>query len=152
MPLSNIHSFFSLPLKEKKLFLEATFTLALFRLAITWLSFARLTRSLTARPETGLTPLSLQQHDTAFLIQKAIGRAANHSLWESACLVQALCAQRMLKKRHISGSLHLGVMQDGKDTETFKAHAWIQCGSLTICGAFTPGEFREISVQYWTGQ
>jgi hypothetical protein len=152
MALSAIHSFVALSTREKRLFLEVWLRLGLFRMAIALLPFARLTRSLNAHAESDSGPLSPQHHDTALLIRTAIKRAANHTPWESACLVQALCAQRMLKKRNISGSLHLGVMQEGKESDSFKAHAWIQCQDLIICGAFKAGEFREISVQSWTGQ
>ncbi len=155
MPASPIQSFFKLAPGERYLFIEAYCKLGIFRIAITCLSFAWLTRSLRPRQESDApsTPLlSPQQRDTAHLIQTAIRRAANHTPWESTCLVQALCAQRMLKKHKISGSLHLGVMKEGTDNDTFKAHAWIHCDDLVICGAFEAGEFQEISVLSWAEQ
>lgn len=152
MPAHQIQSFFKLTPSEKRLFIEAFCKLGLFRIAIACISFAKLTRPLSPLQTTTTIALSSQQLGTARQIQAAIKRAANHTPWKSACLVQALCAQRMLKKRKIPGTLHLGVMKEGTDNSTFKAHAWIECNTLIICGAFEAGEFQEISVLSWMGQ
>lgn len=68
---------------------------------------------------------------TARIIGYHVDRVTEHTPWESKCLVRALTAGRILKKRHIASTLYLGV---GKDNEKMVAHAWLRCGQLYVTG------------------
>ncbi|UFH58940.1 lasso peptide biosynthesis B2 protein [Sulfurovum mangrovi] len=145
--LHKIKKFFALHGEEKKLFTEAYVTLGLMRLALLLFSFKRLTRSLAQQKNLSeIVPLSDEEQQSATDVGNVIVRAALHTPWESACLVQALTAQRMLQKRGIPGVFYLGAMRE-KDGE-LKAHAWSQCGERIITGGKSE-EFKVLSVLGW---
>ena len=139
--------FTKLSAKEKNLFIEAYYTLGVMRAAILRVSFKRLTRSLKHQAKKSeFVQLDEEQIQMALSIGKAIGQAAAHTPWESACLAQSLTAQRMLKKRGIPGVFYLGV---AKDEEKMKAHAWSQCGDRIITGGKGHEEFTVLSEFGW---
>ena len=66
---------------------------------------------------------------------KKVGYCVNQicekTSWESKCLVRALTAQTLLKKKGIHTTMYLGCkMEDGK----MVAHAWIRCGKMYVTG------------------
>jgi len=135
---------------DKKLFLEAYLTLGIMRAAILTVPFKRLTRSLKHLQNKGeLTLLNDKEIEIAIRVGQTITRAANHTPWESACLAQALAAQRMLQKRSIPGVFYLGVIKDERIKEKMTAHAWSQCGDAIITGARGHEAFTVISVFGW---
>ena len=143
--------FMQLTQRQKKLFLEAFLLLGIMRAAILMISFKRLTRTLRHSNEEIVagTP-SGEQLRMAREIGKAIGTAAGHTLWESACLAQALTAQRMLQRRGIPGVFYLGVMRDNTAKEKMKAHAWSKCGDFVVSGEGYEG-FTVLSSFSWEG-
>lgn len=148
--LSEIKKFLRLSTAEKKVFLEAYLTLGLMRAAILTISFERLTRSLKHQQnQNGIIPLNCEEIEVARIIGRGINRAANHTPWESACLVQSLTAQRMLQKRDIPGVFYLGVGKDETGKERMKAHAWSQCGEMIITGGKGHQAFAVVSVFTW---
>ena len=142
--------FTKLSSEEKKLFLDAYVTLGVMRSAILTISFKRLTRSLEhLAKKKELQPLHKIEIETAKQVGQAIMRAAAYTPWESACLAQSLTAQKMLKKRGISGVFYLGAMKDEESEEKMKAHAWTQCGDTIITGAKGHEAFTVLSVFGW---
>ena len=145
--LRKIKKFSKLSAHERNLFMEAYYTLGIMRAAILSISFKRLVRSLEHRSKKGESiELSEEETKMALAIGKAIEQAAAHTPWESACLVQALTAQKMLKKRGIPGVFYLGV---ARDEEKMKAHAWAQCGDVLITGGIGHEAFTVVSVFEW---
>ena len=67
---------------------------------------------------------------------KAVSICVNHvcekTAWESKCLVRALTAQKLLKRKSISSTLYLGC---GIDNGNMVAHAWLRCGRMIVVGA-----------------
>ncbi|EIF51111.1 lasso peptide biosynthesis B2 protein [Sulfurovum sp. AR] len=148
--LRKIQKFIKLSSREKKLFLEAYIMLGIMRAAILTLSFKRLTRSLEHQKSKGeVIPLTGDEMQTATLVGHAVTRAAEHTPWESACLVQSLTAQKMLQKRGIPGVFYLGVAKDKNVEEKMKAHAWSQCGDMILTGVKGYEEFTVISTFGW---
>lgn len=82
-----------------------------------------------------------------YRIAKQVGwiviQAARYTPWESKCLVQALTAQRMLKKKGISTTIYLGVKKDKNNS--MLAHAWIRCGSYTVTGGSNKDEYTVVA-------
>ena len=151
--LAKIKKFMALTFEEKKLFVEAWFLLGVMRLAILTLSFKRLTHAFEQRHK--IKELSLLNEDqlrVAQLIGKSITQAASHTPWESACLVQALTAQKMLQKRGIPGVFYLGAKKDEIKRGDITAHAWSQCGDKVITGGNGHKECTILSVFGWDGQ
>lgn len=78
-------------------------------------------------PETA----SEEDYQYARLVGRQVGRSANKTPWESKCLVRALTAQKLLKKKGIESTMYLGVKtEEGK----MVAHAWLRVGKLYVTG------------------
>lgn len=70
--------------------------------------------------------------ETLAEIAWAIAAAARRVPWRADCLVQALAADRWLKRLGFVPEFSLGVMKD--DHGDLRAHAWIRCESVTVTG------------------
>jgi len=62
--------------------------------------------------------------------------------WESSCLVKAMAAHRMLKRRHIAHKVHIGVGNNSGDS--ISAHAWLSSGDRIIIGDKNLDRFHEV--------
>jgi hypothetical protein len=142
--------FFQLSRTEKCLFVEAFITLAIIRSLLLLLPFKQLTHPLTRQNQKeGITLLPFSTMQTGLAVSRAIYRAANNTPWESACLVQALSAHRMLLKRDIPGIFYLGVMKDNVEDCQIKAHAWTEVGERIITGKAGYEKYNVIAVYTW---
>lgn len=65
-------------------------------------------------------------------ISNYVNRIADKTPWQSKCLVRALTAQKLLRRKQIATTLYLGVGKDEKGTMI--AHAWLRCGKLYVTG------------------
>ena len=149
--LEKMAKFFRLPWRRKKLFLEAYVTLGIMRAALLSVSFKRLTRQLHhTGSEAEAKAVTKAQRHLSVEIAKAIRAAAGNTPWESACLAQALTAQRMLRRRGIPGVFYLGVMREKEAQEKMKAHAWSKCGDLVLTGG-SYERFTVLSSFSWEG-
>lgn len=64
-------------------------------------------------------------------ISRIVNRICNKTSWESKCLVRALTAQKLLKRKKIHSTMYLGCkMDEGK----MVAHAWLRCGAMYVTG------------------
>ena len=147
--IRNSRKFFSLNRQQKKLFVEAYFTLGFYRAAIRARSFKRLVTELNQNEDSEEVVLTIGKKKLALLIGKAVTSAANHTPWESACLVQALTAQRMLSKRKIPGLFHLGVTMNSAENDPLAAHAWLLCGGAILTGESGYENYTVISTYSW---
>lgn len=148
--IRKIKLFWELPTRAKMLFIEAWFLLGLMKVLIKTVSFKRLTRSLRqSSTDVELSTLNDDQAAVAVQVSEIIGRAANNTPWESACLVQSLTAHRMLKKRGIPGVFYLGVMKDKGNDKDVRGHAWSQCDETIITGAKGHEDYTVVSVYRW---
>ena len=50
----------------------------------------------------------------------------------ATCLVQALAANVMLRRRRLSCVMRFGVRRTGTTGEPLEGHAWVECGGATI--------------------
>lgn len=72
-------------------------------------------------------------------ISRIVNRICNKTSWESKCLVRALTAQKLLKRKGIHSTMYLGCgLKDGK----MVAHAWLRVGKMYVTG----GDGSEYSV------
>ena len=65
-------------------------------------------------------------------VSRAVLCVCNNTKWESKCLVRALTAQKILKKRKLHSTLYLGVRQD--EEGKMLAHAWLRWGKFIVTG------------------
>ena len=74
---------------------------------------------------------TLDEYRYAKRVSYAVNHVCNKTKWESKCLVRALTAQRLLKKKGIPSTLYLGCgVQEG----AMVAHAWLRCGRMAVTG------------------
>ena len=66
----------------------------------------------------------------AINVSKVVDRICSKTAWESKCLVRALTARKLLKKKGISSTLYLGC---GMENDKMIAHA-LRCGKLYVTG------------------
>ena len=147
--ISNSRKFYLLNGQQKKLFIEAYFTLGFFRAAIMARSFKSLVSELNQNEDSAGIELTDEKKQLALLIGKEITAAANHTPWESTCLVQTLTAKRMLGKRNIAGKFHLGVKMNSAESDPLAAHAWLICGGTILTGESGHESYTVISTFSW---
>lgn len=149
--MDKVRKFFELDSRSRILFLEAYLLLGISRIAISTIRFKRLVKSLSKKHGSADAPLNDAQLEMVRAIGMAIHRAAVYTPWESACLVQALTAQRMLSKRGIGGVLYLGAMMDHSDAAELSAHAWVKCDTEIVTGKAEKEDFAPLLALNWRG-
>lgn len=141
--MSNLIKFFRLSWEKKFLLLEACALLATFRLVLAVLAFKKI------EPHLGQHMYETPDENTARdgMTAKTVGWAVNtmsrHTLWESKCLVQAMTAKYMLRRRGVKSTLYLGVARD--ENQEMIAHAWLRSGGRIVTGARTKEKFVAVS-------
>jgi hypothetical protein len=121
--------FRALPRSSQAILVESTFTLALVRVALAFLPF-RLVRKLTgAQDREGSGPAT--ERSEAARIAWAVPIAARRFPVRMTCLVQAIAADAMLRRRGCHPSLRIGV---APASGAIEAHAWVECAGKVIVG------------------
>jgi hypothetical protein len=145
-----LRKFFALEGAERRLFLEAWWTLGVMRIALLTRSFKKIARPLLQTPPSeGEEPVPEPRTILrAEKIARVVRRAAAHTPWESACLVQALTVWKMLERRGIPGCFYLGVDRRGTEGK-MRAHAWAKCGDRILTGASGREAFTPVSMFRW---
>lgn len=139
--LDRLHS---LPPKERWALIEAMCFLVLARISLV-MPFRWLAR-LLGRLDSGNDPTTIvlvdSERASALGVRRAVLRVAERLPWQSTCLVRAIAARMMLRRRHLPSVLHFGVVHIQKE---LSAHAWVRCGEINVVGAETAGEYAPIA-------
>ena len=130
---------------ERGLFLEAFVLLGAARLAVALLPFRWLAASLGRHMNQAGGAVDPGDLDRARLIGWAVRTAAGHTPWASVCLPQAVTAKWMLRRRHIAGTIYLGVAKSGTAPDRLNAHAWLRCGDEILTGGRGHAGFTVVS-------
>lgn len=104
---------------------------AYYRMCIRFVPMPKLEKRMGIRGEESAPQETSKNLKLAKLVGFHVRRVTRHTPWESKCLVQALTARKILKKKGVNATLYLGVR---KDNEELKAHAWLRCGELYVTG------------------
>lgn len=147
MKFRYIIKYFQLPFQEKIILCEAMFWLAVFRLALLFISFKKISSYLGQQGVVIDDSVCIESRNDVEEIRRvirAVGRMSRNLPWECKCLVQAISAKRMLKRRNVESTVYLGVTKkDG-----FSAHAWLRVDDTVVIGG---GELSKYSVvSYFT--
>jgi hypothetical protein len=118
---------------DRLLLAEAVVLLGLARLAVLTLPFRWLVPA-KADESASDSPPGPDETQVASIgrVRWAVGTASRRTPWNSNCLAQALAARRMLGRRGIGSTLHLGVRKGERGR--LEAHAWLRCGDLPVTG------------------
>ena len=145
-----LRQFLALSPLEKGIFFESFLHLAWMRLAIKMVRFERLVRGLNQhKTKDWIALLPMAAMNEALLISRTLHKAANNTPWESACLVRALAARKMLQQRNIPGIIFLGVRKEETGTGAMQAHAWTVAGESLITGGAEHDTYQVISLYSW---
>ena len=139
--LSKIKKFITLDFSKKRLLCEAYFFLAWGRI-LKSVPFSRVAPSLGYSFHE--TPIQQVNNDKIVRdISYAVQSMSRYTFWESACLVQAIAAIRMLNRRKIKTTLYLGTTKD-KNGKMI-AHAWVRCGTIYVTGGDVKDHFTIVN-------
>ena len=117
--------------KEKRLTVEVWFWTAVFRSLLRFVPVKYMQKHYGIPGEESPDCESMLNYTMARKIAYHVNRVAEHTPWESRCLVRALTAQRLFTKQNITSTLYLGVKTE---EEKMIAHAWIRTGSYYATG------------------
>lgn len=92
---------------------------------------SKLQKTFGIRDEESPCELDIEDQKCAYRIGMRVEHTCNRTPWQSKCLVKALTASHLLKKRGISHTLYLGV---GQNDSKMIAHAWLRSGRLYVTG------------------
>jgi hypothetical protein len=136
-------TFFSIGWCDKFILLEALFFTGVARLIIFFIPFDKYKKYIGAYKKETLLEIDLEDYKVIRKISWAIKLVSKCTPWESKCLVQALTAQKMLKRRKIGSTLYLGVNKD--ENNNMKAHSWLRSGQFIVTGGRYKSEFAEVA-------
>lgn len=136
----------SLQWQERLIVIEAFWLLGIARATVLFVPFKRVAPHLgQAQGESESGEPSSAVHQVA----QAITLASRHTPWQSNCFAQALAGHLMLRRRHASNTLYLGVY---KKEDKFLAHAWLRSGDLVVTGRSGHESYTILARYAWQPQ
>jgi hypothetical protein len=135
----------SLPGGRRALLVEAVGALLAAQLRVRCLPFRRVAARLGASgAETGheLTPA---QQLLSREVEWAIAAASRRLRPRPTCLMEAVAAQALLRRRGVASTVYLGVAPARADGRQINAHAWLRCGERIVTGKTEAGRFRALA-------
>ncbi|MED4043736.1 lasso peptide biosynthesis B2 protein [Priestia aryabhattai] len=130
--LKKINGFMKYDNRMKKVLLEAFFMLGWARI-LKSIPFSKVAPYLGEKSAETPTYLNEESRRNLNEVSNAIEVMSRHTFWESKCLVQAMAAIKMLKRRKIESTLYMGIAKD--EHGALIAHAWIRSGSFYVTGS-----------------
>lgn len=124
-------TFFTIDNKLRIEFIQAIIYAGIYRAFILFVPFNKLRKRMGKHKEESVEKVDIETYKKARHISWVVTLIASKTPWESKCLVQALTAQKMLKKLDVSTTLYLGVR---KEKDGMAAHAWLRCGEYYVTG------------------
>ncbi|MGL4992202.1 MAG: lasso peptide biosynthesis B2 protein [Sarcina sp.] len=137
LSISNFKKFSRVDFGMKFMALEALYLSALYRFMILRFEFKNVSKKFGVKGEFGSMDGQLLNYKIAKRVSIVANKVCDVTPWESKCLVRAMVAQKMLKKRGVETTLYLGVGTELNEAKTSKgmiAHAWLRYGSLYVTG------------------
>lgn len=116
---------------EKRLTLYIYFLTAFYRFVILTQAPKRYEKYIGKKGQESPEVAPVEDVRRAYRVGRQVCRIANHTPWESKCLVRALTARKILAQKGIPTTLYLGV---GKEEGKMVAHAWLRCGECYVTG------------------
>jgi hypothetical protein len=137
--MQSIRRFLQLARPDRSLLARATIMSVAFRLALWFLPFDRIRRSVV-RPSSPDRPAAT---DTVAERVRWAVEAAARRVPGSTCLTSALVACSLLDRAGSAASLRVGVLRDG---ERLRAHAWVVSGTTTVVGGEEAERYTPLAV------
>ncbi|CAM4281055.1 lasso peptide biosynthesis B2 protein [Paenibacillus tarimensis] len=128
----------AVPFAIKLLMIEAFFYLAWARI-LKAVPFARIAPSLGIQMEETPWESDPAVQDLQSQISYVVRLVSRYTWWECQCLVMAIAAMKMMRRRRIESTLYLGTGRDRNGSMI--AHAWLRSGPYYITGYETMSRF-----------
>jgi hypothetical protein len=129
--------FLGLSKRERKLLIEAVFSLSFASAVVAVFPFARAIRF-------GCVPLrSRQQGRTIAECAWAVETGANVVPWRTVCIQKGLAAQWLLRRSNVDATLHYGARREPQ-TGKLEAHVWVTAAGEPVIGTELSAEFAEL--------
>lgn len=96
-------------------------------------------RSPRSRPDRGAGDRQRERET----VRRAIATTARF-VPSSTCLVRALAAERLLARRGLASTLHLGVRRSSSGEPRIAAHAWLESGGDVVVGGHERGGYTPL--------
>lgn len=127
--MRRLRKFWSLPRREKEIFVEAGVLLPMTSFCVKTIAFRHVDRFLRRRWDDARSNEAGGSDDIS-LVETAVLRADNVLPWETLCLSRAITTYIMLRRRGIPAALLTGarMSEDAK----LDAHAWVLAGGAAI--------------------
>lgn len=138
-----IRTFIKIKKEDKLLFFEAFVICGLVRLIILFIPFNKIKNHIGTYNEESPEEINIDYYRIIKKVAWAVNKASFYTPWESKCLVQAMTAQNMLKRRKLCSTLYLGVSKN--ESNNIIAHAWLRCGRAFVTGGYNKSEFKEVA-------
>jgi hypothetical protein len=138
--------FFSLDRPDRRLVLEAASLMAFVSIGLRLISFSNLRRILDHYISWSTKGNAGQVSPTAIgAVGWAIGAVAGH-VPSATCLVQALAADAMLRRRRVPSEMCLGVRVRPDRAVAIEGHAWVECdGAVAVGGIDNISDFKVLT-------
>lgn len=104
---------------------------AFYRFLILTMKAEKLEKRIGVRGQESAETETEENLRKAYMIGKKVCGIAEHTPWESKCLVRSMTARKLLAEQNIPSTLYLGV---GKEDGKMVAHSWLRCGELYVTG------------------
>ena len=144
--IASWRKFFSLTRSDRRLVVEAAASMVLVWTGLRILRFAALQRILDRYSEYA-TSRSIDDPAAVSIamVRWAIG-AVSARVPGASCLVQALAADAMLRRRHLPSVIRIGVRPSRGQRVRFEGHAWVESGGVVTVGALADlSEFQPLA-------
>lgn len=128
--------------KNRKITIEAWAFCMWYRILVFHVPMKYLEKYLGNRNEETSMEATKRDYYWAYRVSNEANRIADKTPWDSKCLVRALAARKILKRRGVHTTLYLGVGKE--DEKKMIAHAWLRCGSFYVTGG-TGEEFAMVA-------
>ena len=117
--------------REKRLTILAYLLSAKYRMQILMIKPKKLQKNWGEHGKESPETDTVENYRYAYRVAKVVDRICSKTKWESKCLVRALTAQRLLRKKNIHSTMYLGCRTlDGK----MVAHSWLRVGEMYVTG------------------
>ena len=136
--LQRCREFLALDADRRRLIVEAAALVGVIWGGLRFTSFATLRRALDACSNRVLAADGVPPSAIAW----AVGAVGRRYQRRPTCLVEALAADIMLRRRQYPSVLHLGVRKMDNRSRSLDGHAWVECeGSIVVGHLDNLGEY-----------
>jgi len=112
------------------LILEAATLFGIIWLSLRIVSFTHVRRALDACSNK----VGAESRTPVAAIGWAVGAVGRRFPATRTCLVEAMAADAMLRRRRHRSALHVGVRKTGDRRQPLDGHAWVECDGLIVVG------------------